>query len=271
MGSPQTLLVGIANPATMPRLMKLAALIACGASYRVVVANVVRVPAQIGLSTAASSTEVALASALLRQAIRAGRRHGIQARGVVEVAREPHDGLLSAVDSQQADVLLVGYSGEPEARRTERAFDRLMHRVASRARADVVVAKLRREGSRRVLVPIAGGANLELIGALARAAASQDGAEVRFLHLIRPEAGAPEAEATFHTLLEQHGLDEVGAVEVLGTADPVRAILERADQVDLTIVGSAGRRSLSEAVFGTIAERIAAQATSSVLLAQANR
>lgn len=261
------LLVGIANPATVPRLMGLAANLATCASYRIVVTHVVTVPAQISLATARSSPEVAAATGLLRQAIRAGAGHNIRARGVVEVAREPHEGLVSAAQSREAELMLVGYSDvDTHDGRGERAFDRIMHRVARAARTDMVIAKFRRETFDSVLVPVAGEANLRVTSVLARSISEGAGATVGFLHVVEPEADLTEAEGRFARLLEAHGLCELGPVEIIRTADPPGAIIERANAHDAAIVGAEARPSIAEAIFGNAAERIAAQASCTVLL-----
>ena len=83
-----TLLVGVANPATIPQLMGLAADLALETKSQIVVTNVVTVPGQIGLVSAKDSPMVRASSELLRKAIRAVADRKVKARGVVEVARE---------------------------------------------------------------------------------------------------------------------------------------------------------------------------------------
>jgi len=268
-----TLLVGVANPATIPRLMGLAADLALQIKSQLVVTNVVVVPAQIGLVSAKDSPMVRAATELLRTAIRAVSERKVSARGVVEVAREPDEGMIAAAESQKAGALLVGYSDVGNTSSSaERAFDRIMHRVARSASCDLIVAKFRREKSEKVLIPVAGGGtNLRVTSALARALVESRKASIQFLHVISPEADAKESERKVLVLLEHYGLKELGPLEVVSSEDPIDTILQRANDYDLAIVGTDARATIAEAIFGNPAENIADRADCSVLLVRAVR
>lgn len=268
---PSTLLVGVANPATIPRLMGLAADLALQTKTPIVVTNVVVVPGQIGLSAVKDSPMVRAARQLLSQAIRAASGRKVKVRGVVEVAREPSEGMVAAAESQKAQALLVGYSDQGTGSASaERAFDRIMHRVARAAACDLVVAKFRSEKKEKVLVPVAGGGtNLRLTGALAKGLAESRDAEIQFLHVTAPDKDAQEAERQVTVLLEQKGLKDLGPLEVVSSDDPVATILERCKDYDVAIVGTDARASIAEAIFGSPAEDIADQAPCTVLLVRA--
>lgn len=267
-----TLLVGISNPATVPRLMTLAGLLAKRAEYEVAVTHIVTVPSQMSLSAMRCCPEAVSADRLLREAIRVAAEHGIKARGVVEIARHIHEGLASAVKSQQADLLLVGYSDDiPGQDESERAFDKIMHRVARGTRSDLIVAKFRRETINSVLVPVAGDPNLRLTGLLASAINAGTGAAIRFIHVVEPGANPDDEELAFASLLAAHDLKGVGEFEIIRTARPTAAIMEQADKHDLVIIGAAKRPSITDAIFGGMAERIASEVPCSVLLVRAKR
>ena len=267
-----TLLVGVANPATIPPLMELAADLALQTQSRIVVTNVVTVPPQIGLVSAKDSPMVRASSGLLRKAIRAVADRKVSARGVVEVAREADEGMIAAAESQKAKALLVGYSDQGTASSSaERAFDRIMHRVARSANCDLVVAKFRREKAQKILVPVAGGGtNLRLTRALVQALIDSRGATVQFLHVTKPEM-AQEVEGRVLGLLDQYGLKGLGPLDIVSSESPIATILERTKDCDLAIVGTDARATIAEAIFGNPAEGIAAQAPCSVLLVRAVR
>ena len=266
------LLVGIANPDTVASLMSLAAHVANYAGCEVIATHIVTEPTQVTLSSARSSPEVVAAEELLRQAIRAGAAAGVQVRGVVELAREAHTGLTCAVTDQEADVLLVGYSDvEPGRDAGERAFDRLMHRIARSITADLIVAKFRRETISSILVPIAGDHNLAVTGLVVKAIRAGTGAEVRFLHVVEPGANPQDDELGMRNLLSAHGLREVGEFEIVRTASPTATIIERADAHDMAIIGAEARPSLADAIFGNAAERIASEASCTVLVVRARK
>jgi len=266
-----TLLVGVANPATIDHLMGLAAILARGDEYRVVATHIVTVPNQMALGAARQSPEVAAGTRLLQQAINEGARNRIAVRGVVEVAREVHEGLLSAAVNQEADLILVGYSDADERNeRAERHFDRIMYRVARNTRANLLVAKFRTEQLRTILMPLLGGQNLPVSGMVLNAIrAHRPDVRVTFIRAIHPDEDVAENRADLHRVLAEYGLEGVGAEEIVVSEDPQAAIVERAEDFDLAIIG-AERPTIVEAIFGNMAERIASQAACSALLVRAS-
>ncbi len=264
------LLVGIANPTTVPPLIRLAGHLAAASHCRVVVTHVITVPAQTALGTMRGSAAVVHAECLLRDAVRAACQQGTEARGVVEIAREVREGLLSAVDTQAADLLLIGDSEvASDGERGKRKFSRLAHQLVATTSCNLVVARFRREAMARVLIPIAAGVNLALTGLLAHALVTRAGATVRFVHLHNPDADAGAARRDIEAALRHHGLTALGPLDVIPTYHRASAVLEQAADYDLVIVGAERRSALREAVFGNVAERIASQATTSVLLVRA--
>ncbi len=269
--SPPTILVGVSNPATIPQLMGLAAMLARHCEYTVVATHVVTVPEQMRLSAARSSPEVAAGTQLLRQAIREGSEQGIPVRGVVEVAREVHEGLIAAADSQEAELLLVGHSDMPDAPAgPDKAFDRIMYKVARSTGANLIVAKFRRPAIRSILIPVLGGLNLPVTGRLLKSIIHETDAEVCFVRAVKPDVDTEEEAQDLAEVLAAHDLDSLGETEILSAADPQAAIIERANEYDLAIIG-AERPTIVDAIFGNIAERIASQATCSALLVRAAR
>jgi nucleotide-binding universal stress UspA family protein len=265
-----SLLVGIANPDTIPNLMQLAASIVLQTDGRLVATHIVTVPPQAKLESARASPQVAAARKLLLQAIRTGAQEGVRVRGVVEVAREVHEGLVSAASNQGAELVLVGLSDvQPGPDRAERAFDRIMHRVARQTSSDLVVAKFRGSSMSRVLVPIAGDVNLRVTGLIVRALAERKHAVVRFLHVAEPGTDTENAVARISALLAEHELDGLGELRVVSGDDSLSVALAQVNEHDLTIVGASSRPSLAESVFGSWAERLATQAERTVLLVRA--
>ncbi len=273
---PGTLLVGIANPNTIERLMTLAVCAHHATGCEVVATHIVTVPKQIALASARSSREVSAARELLRRAIRAGAAGGIDVRGVVEVGRDVDEGLMAAAHSQGATVLLVGYSDDRErgassSAKAERSFDRIMHHVARRVDADLVVAKFRREAVGSILVAVPPAPDLRLTGLLARAVAEGTGASVRFLHLGTEEGEGEPRAPEIRRRLEDLKLLELGELEVVRRPAWEEALVEYANRHDLVILEASPRPSLADTVLGSAAERIASQTTASVLLARTQR
>ena len=270
-GDHPTLMVGISNPATMSRLLRLASLLAEAGPFDLLLTHVVRVASQISLTSGRSSPETVRARDFLRGALREVETFGQQARALVEVARSVDEGLVAASESRKAGLILVGYSEEKddEDGRRERRFDRTMHRVARNADCDLVVAKFRREELRTVLVPLGPEPRLRVTGLLCRALGSMDGTTLRFLHVVQPESSVVEARRRMGEILTAEGLSSLGDLEVVATDDVLDTLEARAADHDLVIVGPAGRNSAIEAIFTGTGEKIAERVPSSVLLTRA--
>ncbi len=269
-GHGTTLLVGVSNPATADKLVRLAATLARGRPVEILLTHVVTVASQISLTTGGSSAEVMRARDFLQGVCAGARAEGTTARALVEVARSVEDGLLAAAESHEAAMILVGYSDETKGRGDrvvkEERFDRTMHRLARKAKAAVLVAKFRtgRQGS--VLVPVAEGAPLGLTGLLCRSLA-QEGSEFTFLHVAGPEESEVELRGRLIAQLREAGLADRGTLRIVASTDPVAGIVEEADAHDLVILGPSGRPGLLQRVFSGRTQRIAESVSASVILA----
>jgi len=272
---PPVLLVAVANPATIPELMGLAAKLSAHGGYQCVATHIVTVREQIQLSAARSSPEVSEGTRLLEEAISYAAKIGIHARGVVEVAREVHEGLISAAKNQHAELVVVGYSvvGEQQTAgrgRDERVFDRVMYRVARGAGIDLIVTKFRRPTVGSIMVPVLGGLNLSLTGMILRSLLAADDAAVRFVRAVEPHADAEKQQQDLERVLAEYDLLALGDAEIISASDPEAALVKRADEHDLAIIG-AERPTIADTIFGNMAERVASEASCSVLLVRAMR
>lgn len=267
-----TLLVGIANPETMSSLMDLARCLAAHATYDVVTTHILVVPPQAHLGSARGSEEMASARQLLLGAIRTGAGEDVPVKGVVEVARDVDEGLISAAETQDASLIIVGYSEPEEGGGDERHFDRIMHEVARGTDSDLVIAKFRREEVRSILLPVNTGLNLPVSGMLAGAIAAEKGASVTLIHLLMPDEEERATRDRLRELLAEHDLQDLGELVVEPVpedVDPIEHMLQLANEHDVTIVGAEPRPSIAESVFGSWAETIACRADSTVLLVRA--
>lgn len=266
-----TLLVGIANPETAPRLMNLAACLAQQAGASVVATHIVRVPPQAPLASARANPRTAAARQLLRAALGQCRCAGQPARGVVEMARQVHEGLLSAADSQRATLILVGLSElDPDRETSQRKFDRVMHRVARGAACPVMVAKFRIPAESRVLLSLPGNPDLDLLEWVVRSLARRPGTTLQFLHVAARDAKVSDTSSSLEASLEQRGLTSLGEVEIVTGESPLDETLNRAPDYDLVVVGGGASQTFAESVFGSWAERFTVQTPTNVLLVHAS-
>lgn len=264
-----TLLVGLANPNTMPRLLDLAARIHAAQECAVVATHVVTVRDQIALGSARKSPEVMAGRQLLQDALECTAALGLPARAVVEIGREIHEGLLNAARNNDADLVLVGYSEETEIDASvSRSFDRVMHRVARGFDADLVVAEFRKETAQNLLVPLKPEPNLRLIGLLLRALTAGDDVAVRFLHI--PAAEGPGNDQVEKRLADA-GLADLGKLDVVSGDDVINTVVAESSGHDMVLLEASSHPSLADDVLGSRAERIAERVDATALLVRARR
>lgn len=265
---PQNLLVGVSNPETATHLIELAGIIAHHAGYNVVATHIVIAPPQVELNSMRGSREIAEGRKVLMAAIEAGEKLGVEVRGVVEVAREVHEGLISAAHNQDAAMLLVGFS-ERGDEAAEKTFDRIMHRVARETDSDLVIEKYRRETESSILVTVATDANLDAVALVVNALHAATGATVSYLHGVPEGTDVESVERELVDMLMEYELPYAEDLTILPAEDPMQAVIDEANQHDLTIVGAEPRPSLKESILGSWAERIGSQAESTVLVIRA--
>lgn len=268
-------MVGIAEPEAAAGLIDLAVSIALSEGHEVIAVHVVDVPPQAHLGSVRGSPEMIEARTRLLAAIRQASARDVSVRGVVEVARDVAEGLVSAADTQGASLILVGYSdpdGEVDGDDEVRAFNRVMHQVARNAQADLAVARLRHDRIGSILLPINRGRNLSLSGMLARTLSRANDAPVSIVHLLGDDEDEAETRQQIESRLAKEGLDDLGdlMIEPLDAeTSPVDGIIALADRHDLAILGASPRPSISESIFGGWPERIAREASCSTLVVRA--
>ena len=269
------LLVGVGHTDANGGLMEVATHIARHEGYEVVAVHVVDVPPQANLGSVRGSPEMIEARERLLVAIRQAAGGDVAVKGVVEVAREVDEGLVSAAESQNASLILLGYSepdDEEEEGEAERRFDRVMHKVARTAEADLVVAKLRHEEVGSILLPIDRGTNLAVSGMLARSLSRAYKAPVTILHLLREDEDEAAIRDQLKARLAEEGLEDLGEL-VVEMADEQVPLLDRmlelANRHDVSILGAQPRPSIAESIFGSWPNRIAREADCTVLVVRA--
>ncbi|MFP3903141.1 MAG: hypothetical protein ACLFWB_02745, partial [Armatimonadota bacterium] len=196
---------------------------------------------------------------------------GVEVRGVVEVARTVDGGLISAARNQDAQMLLVGFSERDAETRSERAFDRVMHRVARETQASLIIQKYRREIEDSILVTVATEANLKAVSLVVNALYAATGASVSYLHGVSPGTDVDSLHRELSDMLMEYDLPFAEKLTVMPAEDPMEAVIEEANRHDFTIVGAEPRPSLKESILGSWAERIGIQAESTVLVIRAKR
>jgi nucleotide-binding universal stress UspA family protein len=272
-GQNGTLLVPVANPETVERLLDTAIDIARGRSMRIVVIHVVEVPPQLPLSAGDSLIdEHGEEVQLLDDAVERATAAGATVESRMRYARDVATGIVGAVDVHDADALLVGWRGRP--RRRDVVLGSFLDRILGEAPCDVFVKRIRSPAGdiESILVPVAGGPHGELAVELAGTIAAQRNATVQLLHIQQPTATESSQEDAaillegYSSLLEDIDINVESTI--LQSEHVAGRITDETANHDLTILGATREPFLRRMLVGSVAEGVGRTAASSVILAR---
>jgi len=251
-------LVPIANPANVSKLIDLAASVAKPRDGEIVVLRVLVVPEQ--LPPALEEAHVEDERKLLEQARAQSLEHGVPASSLVRIGHNLAKAILETSHQRNCNLILLGWKGHTSS--AERILGGDMDEVVTHARADIMLVKLLGENwpLKRLLLPTAGGEHARCAEAYAAdIAASQDGS-LTLCSVMPPTTHRPELVAEDDRLRKARSrmrqLKDV-KTEVLLENSPVAGIIKEADDYDAVIVGASEQSFSSKVLFGSIPERIA--------------
>lgn len=256
--NPYTIVVAVANPETVTRLMHTACLIAKQLAGRIMVTTVVPPSGGDSLSGDAPANRITGADQLLRQAIDYAKTWEVDCDSTVSLARQIHEGIVEVAAAQQANLIVVGFSERHEPALHAHNFDRIIDALAAHSPCHLLVAKYR-DGKRfdRVLVPMASDLNIEVTKDIVTALHYQGSATVDFVHFAAREEEVNDRSQQLHRWLEATGMADWGTVTVQINPQPVQAIIKASHNYDAVIVGTPPLHTLRRRLFGSIAEHIA--------------
>ena len=277
---PRRVSVALANPATESDLLQLGRYIATGREEggHVSGLHLVRVPLQTPLKDAREqfaerpSIEETISALVDRSAGQANDQnerplHETKIESVIDVAHDVFGGLINETQSQNADMLLMGWQG---GFNVNRIYNSPIQRILANLPADVGVLKDRGvESIQNILLPWGGGLHAQLGLEVALRIAEAVNGTVHLLRIVREDVDVEsEADALAETVRT-----------FVGPTDRVRYVVEQADSVtggieqamdstphDLVIIGAAREWTVRQVLFGSIPDVIADAADCSVLM-----
>lgn len=262
------LIVPVANPETVDRLLDTAIDIARERSMPIVAVHVVEVPPQVPLSEGhqlVSDDE----ETLLEYAAERVSESGVDIETKMRYARDTATGIVSSVDAYGGEAMLMGWHGRP--RRRDIILGSFLDRVLAEAPCDVYVQRIKypRNSPDSILVPIAGGPHDELGAELAGIIAAQHDASVTLLHVETPETTEKEHEEHAALLEERREIipDETPVEQQIVQNDHVAgAVSDATTEHDLTILGATRDPFLKRKLVGSVAQGVGRTAGSSVIV-----
>ncbi len=265
--SSYTVVVGVANPHTVSRLMHVACLLAQQFAGQIMVTSVVP-PAGEARATDNQQDPMSEADQILEQALDYAQTQQITCDSTVLVARQIHEGIIDVADAQQADVILVGFSeGPAPSLQQDENFDRIIDALATHSPCHLLVAKFRNgQQFDKVLVPVAGELDFASTSELATALYHQEGASVDFVHFTPSVQEAEQKSQQLHDWLEASGAAQWSSAAMEVSDEPAQAIIDASAGYDAVIVGTPPLHTLRRQLFGSLGEQVANHAACTTFL-----
>ena len=231
-------LAPIANPANAGAMVAVANALAPRGAGRVLLLNVVRDPEE-ALESDEAPQELVDSQAVLREALLASFREGLNPEALTTVAPKPWPEIIRVSREHRCASLLLGFS-----RLTEEVLATDLEELISEVGCDVAVLRARPgwdlQHVRRVLVPVGGRSEHHVLRARLLGSLSRSGSrETTFLRVLPEDASREAQERARHRLL-LIARDEAPAhseTKLVQCADPAREVVREAGESDLLILG----------------------------------
>jgi len=280
-------LVALANPKHEAALVRMARLIATGATEggHVLGTHLVRVPLQTPLKDARESVgrtyDIAdIKQSIVRTAQKAeaedpAKGNGRAARplqdthieAVTDVAHDVFGGIISAAERDAADLLLMGWQG---GFNVSRIYESPIQRIITGAPMDVAVLKDRgMQTIDSILLPWGGGLHAQLGLEIAVRAARATGARIDLLRIVREGVDAEDEREKLRKTVAPIVEDDTTVDYVIRTSDDVtRGVSDQLGErtYDLVLIGASREWGLRSVLFGSIPDIVADRAACSVLM-----
>jgi amino acid transporter len=256
-GRSPLVLVPIANPESAASLVDVAATLRTPGTGRVLLLSVVRSEAE-----AVHRDHPALrdAEAVLGEALGRSFQSDIAPETLFTIAAEPWREISRVARGHGCETVLVGLPDLTEPG-TEASLERLLAELQTDAVIVRAPPRWRMDEARRVLVPIGGrGEHSHLRARLLASLSRSSERSLTFLHAVAG-ATSPDERHRMEREMRRLARDEAAGpyvVEVEMTDEPVDAIMARASEADLVVLGMQ-RRDRGQRPLGDLALAIAQQ------------
>jgi uncharacterized hydrophobic protein (TIGR00271 family) len=269
-GSPKQhkrILVPIANPETASTLLNLAGTLVRSEGGKVIALRVITVPNQLPLSD--GRIEAKANRVLLDQAIDQATKEEFRVQTMTRVSRSIAEGILDTAREEDVDQILVGWSGG-DSRSISKSMGPVLDPVIKDAPCDVLIVKGENwKELRSILVPTAGGPNAPVGAKMASTLSLSTGAEVTGIYVQVGRASSQrmaENQKILERTFQDLSFSKPPEKKIIQASSAPAGILKEAEHYDLVIIGASEEGFIDQFAFGSIPQRIAAQAPNSSVM-----
>lgn len=258
--SEYTVVVAVANPDNVSRLMGLGCLLANEYDGRVIAVTVVEMNCDAPQPSESCHDRMSGAYQVLDEAEEVAAECGAEFDGRLAVGRQVHEVLAEVAEAEHARLIIVGYS-ERAHPRDGAEFDRLIDEIAEHAPCNLLIARFRDDAPfDRVLVPVRDRLNLDVRREFVTALRDRYGAEVQVVHFASGEDEAAAMHEELESWLIERGVNDWVCLSVRVHDDPAQAIVDASSQYSAVVLGTAPLHEVRRRYFGAVPEYVAKHA-----------
>ncbi len=261
-------LVPVANPANVPRLMEIASALATEHGGEIIILRVIQVPDQVAPSPDISYAE--RERGLLELAQTSAIIHNVKAHPVIRVGHNVARAVLETARDKKCDTIVLGWKGYTATAR--RILGDVVDDIVSHAKCDILLVKhVPDESFRNILLPTAGGDHARRAESYAAALASYYDGSVTVSSVIAPDADAETRKQVtgrlnkaVHRLLKEDEL-EVHRKTIRHSSISV-GLIKEAENYDALMLGATEVGLNRQILLGNIPEMIAKHCNRPVII-----
>ncbi len=255
------ILIPLANPQTQKALFSISEALLEGRSGELIPLTVLEAYDQIDLSGALDEIDTPLK--ILDQSTRSATRPQTKIRPILRVSRHLSRGIVDAAEDEGCSLIVMGYAGEESSRSSQ-----ITEEVINLARTDTILLKLKDTFSpKRIGVALGSSLNLPLMVRLAGAVADRFNGEITFLNILPNQYTSEQKAHADRVLIEairKQGSKALYHTQVASADDPLAFLVQKSDDFDFLIVGTAKVGLLQRAIVGTFSSQLVGESKCSV-------
>jgi len=268
------ILVPIANPATVDRLMGLAADLAAERDGEIVVLRVVVVPDQLPPSMEDRSVEEE--APILDQARAAARARGVAVSTLLRIGHSASRAILETSRERHCDLVLLGWKGYTST--TRRILGEVVDDVVRHARCDIMLIRFAGDAPLdRLLLSTRGSTNDVRMEKYAASIARARGGSITIATVVPPDAPPEQIQSEENRLeSETTRIGDDGAANPL-PLPPVTSLIIRHRSVsqgildasldhDAIVLGATGQSFSKVVLLGSVPEEVARNSERTVIM-----
>jgi APA family basic amino acid/polyamine antiporter len=265
-------LVPIANPYNVEKLVKLAAAIAKKNSGEVLLVRVVIVPEQLP-PTSFDDTVIDEEEELMKQARQYAEQFAVPSHAVIRAGHSVAKAILETSREWAVDLILLGWKGHTTTK--ERLLGSITDAVVTHARTDIMLVKLKKDPSfKKILLPTAGGEHAQWAEQYGATIADLFDAELTVCKVAPTSSKNGETGKASRDTLQQAEarLKALSAnparveSKLIQSDEVTEGIIQAAVDYDTVLIGAAGRSIYPKILFGNIPEEIAQRTDKTVIV-----